>query len=111
MYFRNARGLYSSLLRCLDILFILLFLILQTVQLIIDATLRQKFVVCTRFTNLTFMHDNDRMRTLYGRKTMRYDDRGSSGEKPVYGLLNQKFGLRIDARCCLVENEDLGIEG
>src|SRR5882724_10636149 len=59
--------------------------------------------------DLTGLEHEDLIGALDRRQTVSYDERRASAAQRVQSVANQRFALAVEARCCLVENENLRV--
>ena len=62
-------------------------------------------------TKLAFVHDQNDIRTLHGRKPVGDDYRGASVDHTLERRADQEFRIGVDARGSFVEDEYLRIVG
>src|ERR1039458_1555199 len=82
-----------------------LVLVLQQVELPIDAAGGQQLLVRAGFAQLAFVQYGDAAGALDGRQAVRDDDRSAPLHHAVERVADLEFGLRVDARRGLVENQ------
>ena len=85
---------------------LLLFPVLQLIQLEVDAALRQQLLVGARFAQLALVQDEDLVHVLDGRQPVRDGDRRAACHQDVQRVPDQHLGLGVDARRRLVEDQD-----
>ncbi len=71
--------------------------------------LGQQFLVSAHLPHLAFVHHDDLVRALHGRKPMRNDHRSPAFDHAAKGFAHPEFGLGIDAGGSFIENQDLRI--
>src|SRR3954454_2671057 len=84
----------------------LLILILELIELPIDASHRQELLVTSGLSQPAFVHDKNAIGPLNGRETMRDDDRSSSRYKPAKRFPNPDLGFGVHAGCGFVKHEN-----
>src|SRR5690349_7755630 len=83
-----------------------LLLQLEFVKFRIRAASREQFLVPAGFDNATAFEDDDGIGTANRREAVRNDERRPVQHQGRQGVLNQHFGLGIERRRCLVENQN-----
>src|ERR1700758_5130658 len=86
-----------------------LFFVLQLIQTIVNAAMREKLLMSALFTQAALMEHQNAIRILNGAETMRNHQRGAASQQLVQGFANQQFGLGGHARGGLVENQETRI--
>src|SRR2546426_1335630 len=76
----------------------LLVLILQLVQLPINASRREKLLVRSHLAHMALVHHQNTVRALDGRKPVRDHDRRAPLHQVIERLANPLLRLRVDAR-------------
>ena len=75
----------------------LLILVLQLIELVVDAALREQLLVRAHLADLPLMHNDDLVGALNGREAMRDDQRRSSFNHAVERVAHAKFSFGVDA--------------
>ncbi len=88
---------------------LLLVLVLQLVELPVDAALGQQLLVRADLAHLALMHHDDLVGALHGTEAVGDDDRGAAFHHAAERIADAELGLGIDAGGGFVEDEDLGI--
>src|ERR1041385_284261 len=86
-----------------------LVLVLELIELVVNAVLCQQLLMVSDLAYLTFVHDNDLVRTLNGGKAMRDDDGSPPFDHTAERLPYTELRFRIDAGCGFVEDQDFGV--
>src|ERR1700733_3878068 len=73
-----------------------LVLVLETVELPINAVLREELLVRTVLAELAFVHDEDGVCALHGGEAMRDDHRGAAGNHSIERGADADLGLSVD---------------
>ena len=79
---------------------------MKLVELEVDAALGEELLVSAHFADLAFVHDDDLVGTLHGRKAVGDDQRCASLDHAVERVAHAEFGFGIDAGSGFVENQD-----
>ena len=82
---------------------------MQLIELPVDATPGQQFLVCPDFTQLRFVHNDDAGGALNRRKAVRDHDRCPVQNEAVQSLPDAQLGLRVDARSRFIQDENARI--
>ncbi len=82
---------------------------LQLHQLEISSLTLQELVVFPALYHLAPIQDVNYVGVLDGAEPMRHDDRGPTPSRSVERRLHDLFGLRVERRGCLVEQQDLRV--
>src|SRR5262247_1163487 len=99
----TGRGLGLSGQRCRY----LLILVLQLIQFVVHAALRQKLLMRAHFADFAFVHHDDFVGALHGGKPMRNHQRRSSFHHAAERVAHAEFGFRVYARSGFVKNQNL----
>lgn len=83
---------------------------LNLIEFEIDPLSGYQFPMGSHLSDPTLVKNDDLIRTLDGRETMGYDQRGSPFDQASHPFLNQPFGFRIHMRGGLVKDEDFGVD-
>src|SRR5579863_4733858 len=86
----------------------LLIAVLQLIQLVVNPALGQQLLVSPDLPHLTFVHDDDLVGALDGRKSMSDDHRGAAFDHVAQSIADAKFGLSIHTGSGFIENQDFG---
>ena len=89
----------------------LLILVLQLVELPVEAALREQLLVGAHLAQLAFVHHENRVGALDGGEPVRDEDAGAALDHAIESAANAQFGVGVDAGGGLVEDEDAGIVG
>ena len=84
----------------------LLLMILQRVQLVISAVLRQKLLMVPLLEDLAVGQHNNVVRVLDGGQPVRDDQHRADGPHLFQRILNQKLGLGVNIRRGFVQNHN-----
>src|ERR1019366_1306004 len=84
-----------------------LILILQLVKLVVNPALGQQLLVRSHLADLAFVHHDDLVGALDGRESVRDDQRRSPFHHAVERVAYPELGLRIHARSCFIQNQNL----
>src|SRR5260370_13808307 len=84
----------------------LLIFVLELIQAIVNAALRQQFLVRALFAEASLVEHQDAVGVLDGAQAMGNDQRRASEEQAVERVAGQHFGLGVHARSGFVENEE-----
>ena len=84
----------------------LLILVLELVQLPVEAAVGEKLLVGSTFAKLALVHDEDGVRALNGGEPVRNKDRGPASDHPGESDPDANLGIGIDGAGRLVEDED-----
>src|SRR2546426_1346466 len=87
----------------------LLLLVLELVETVINATLREKLLMSAPFAQAPFVKDEDAIGVLNGAEAVRNDERSASGEQAVQRLADLQLGFGIHAGGGFVENQEAWI--
>ena len=87
----------------------LLILVLELIQAIVNAALRQQFLVRALFAEASLVEHQDAVGVLNSAQAMGDDQRGASQEQAVERVADEHFGLGVHARSGFVENEEARI--
>ena len=94
---------------CADAEFLIL--VLQLVELPVEAAIGKQFLVRTHLAKLPFVHDENRVGSLDGGQTMRNQDAGAAFDHALECAANAQLGIGVDAGGGFVEDEDVRIVG
>src|SRR5215471_19768542 len=83
-----------------------LFLVLELIQAIVDATLRQQFLVRPLFAQTALVKHQYAVGVLNRAQAMRDHQRRTAAEQLVKRLANQQLCFRIHARGCFIQNQE-----
>src|SRR5579863_5206250 len=83
--------------------------VLAGVEIIVTTARGVEFGMRAPFDNLTLLHDHDLIGAADGGKAVRDDEGGASLHEIGETVLDHFLGFGIEARRCLVENEDAGL--
>ena len=86
-----------------------LLFVLQLVQPVINAALRQQFLVRALFAQAAFVEHQDAVGVLNGAEAVRDDQRGAAGEQAVQRFANQQFRFCVHAGRGFVQNQEARI--
>ena len=86
-------------------------LVLQLVQLVVQAALCQQFLMGAFLPDLALMHDDDLVAVLDGGQAVCHDDGGTAFHQLAQCILNEGFGLGVDIGGSFVQNEHRRLEG
>jgi len=86
-----------------------LFFVLELIEAVIDAALREEFLMRALLTETAFVEDEDAVSVLNGAEAMCDDQGGASTEQAVEGIANQQLGFGVDAGGGFVEDEEVRI--
>ena len=84
----------------------LLILILKLIELPINTTHREQFLVGADLAELAFVHDDDAVGALDGREAMRDDDGCAALHQMFKRRANPQLGFGIHARSGFVQNQE-----
>src|SRR6185503_6428455 len=87
----------------------LLILVLELVELPVKPALRQQVLVVSHLAQLAFMHHENCIRTLNGRKAVRDEDAGAAFDHAIKRSSDTEFGIGIDAGGRFVKDENVRI--
>src|SRR5712692_2145902 len=87
----------------------LLLLVLELVEAVVNATLREKFLMRTLLAQAPFVEDEDAIGVLNGAEAVRNDERGASREQAVQRFADLQLGFGIHAGGGFVENQEAWI--
>ena len=87
----------------------LLVLVLQLVELPVDAAMGQQLLVRADLADLALVHHDDLVGALNGAEAVGDHDRGAAFDHAGQRVAHAEFGFGVDARGGFVEDEDLGI--
>ena len=79
---------------------------LRVMQSAVHAADRDEFLMRALLGDALFRDDDDAVRILDRRESMGNDERRAALRQLGQRLLNRRFGLRIQRRCRLIENEN-----
>src|ERR1700683_2104393 len=88
---------------------LVLFLVLQLVEAVVDAALREKFLVGALFAQAAFVEDEDAVGVLDGAEAVCDDERRAAAEQTVQSLANLEFGFGVYAGGSFVEDQEARI--
>ena len=77
----------------------------------VDAALEQQLFVASSLAHLASVHHQNLVGTADGREAVGDDDGSALAHQLGDGVLDELFGLGVDAGGGLVENEDFRVEG
>ena len=86
-----------------------LFFVLQLVQPIIDATLREQFLMRTLFAETALVKNEDAVGVLDGAEAMGNYESGATREQTVQRFTNKQFGFGIHAGSRFIQNQETRI--
>ena len=86
-------------------------LVLQLVQLVVQAALCQQFLMGAFLPDLTLMHDDNLVAVLDSGQAVCHDDGGTAFHQLAQCILNEGFGLGVDIGGRFVQNEHRRLEG
>src|SRR5271170_7359354 len=86
-----------------------LLFVLELVEAVVDAALREEFLMGALFAKAAFVEDEDARSVLNGAQAMRDDEGGAAGEEAVERFANLQLGFCVDARGGFVEDEEARI--
>src|SRR5580692_53673 len=89
----------------------LLVFVLELVELPVEAALGEQFLVRAHLAELAFVHHKDGVGALHRRKTVRNKDTRAALDQAFEGAADAQFGVGVDARSGLVEDENAWVEG
>src|SRR5687767_9229759 len=84
----------------------MLFANLLLEDLAIEPALANQFLVRATLHDASFLQHQDLVRVVHRRKSLRDHERRAPFAQPPHGRLNQMLRRRIDARRCVVEDQD-----
>src|SRR5882724_2679107 len=87
----------------------LLIFVLQLIELPVNPALGEELLVRSHFADLAFVHDDDLVGALDGRKAVGDDQRGAAFDHAAEGVADAEFGFGVDAGGGFVEDQDLRI--
>jgi len=79
------------------------------IQLVIQATAIDQFIVTARFHHPAVLEHQDAVGLFHRRQAVGDDERGAPGQKPAERLMQTPFGVAVERRGGLVEDDDLGV--
>ena len=85
-------------------------LILQLVEVVVDALILEKFFVRADFSDFPFVKNDDSICISNGAESMGNHKCSSIADDSADGILDQTFSLGVDIRSRLVKNQDIRIE-
>ena len=88
-----------------------LILVLELVELPVEAAVGEQFLVRTHLAELPLVHDEDRVCALNGRQPMCDEDAGAALDHAFKSAADAQFGVGVDAGGSFVEDEDARIVG
>ena len=86
-----------------------LLLVLQLVQAVVNAALREKFLMSALFAQAAFVEHQNAVGVLNGAQAMRDHQRGAAGQQTVQRFANQQFRFGIHAGGSFVKNQEARI--
>src|SRR5579863_9531073 len=86
-----------------------LIFVLQLIELVVNTTLGQQLLMRTHLADLTFVHHDNLIGALYGRKPVGDDYRRAAFDHAAEGIAHFEFCFGIYAGCGFVEDQNLRI--
>ena len=86
-----------------------LLLVLELIEAVVDAALREKFLMRALLAEAALVKDENARSVLNGAQTMRDDERSASRKQAVERFANLQLGFCVDARGGFIEDKEARI--
>src|SRR5580704_2465141 len=86
-----------------------LFLVLELIEAVVNAALREQFLVGALFAEAAFVKNEDTRCVLNGAQAMSDHQRGAPGKETVESFANLQLGFGVNAGSCFIKDEEARI--